>query len=202
MPRVGAARLRHYESTRRRDSAFPLPDFPLSSSRMSTDPRPAPISNNSIPRWPIFVFGAVFLVVLVALPFAITKGIAVTKERSHAITLLHSAGLIIDTTRGEVREIKELSALAGRFALTPADAAKVREKLAPTPTTPADWIKDIQTLSASAPEWAPNPASPGPWRTATGVKDGLTWRAILDEGAGVLWIHGSRPKATSAPEQK
>lgn len=161
---------------------------------MSTDSRPAPISNNRIPRWPIFVFAAAFLVVLVALPFAITKGIAVTKERSHAITLLHSAGLIIDTTRGEVREIKELSALAGRFALTPADATKVREKLAPVATPPAALIDDIRKLSANASTWAPSAASPGPWRTATGVKDGLTWHAILDEGAGVLWIHGSRPK--------
>jgi hypothetical protein len=166
---------------------------------MTTDSRPAPISNNRIPRWPIFAFGAVFMVVLVVLPFAITKGIAVTKERSHAITLLHSAGLIIDTTRGEVREIKELSALAGRFALTPADAAKVREKLTPAATPPADWIDDIRKLSANTSTWAPNASSPGPWRTSTGVKDGLTWRALL-EGAGILWIHGSRPKATPEPK--
>jgi hypothetical protein len=162
---------------------------------MTTDSRPAPISNNTIPRWPIFAFGAVFMLVLVALPFAITKGIAITKERSHAITLLHSAGLIIDTTRGEVREIKELSALAGRFALSPADAAKVREKLTATPTPPAGRIDDIRKLSANASTWAPSASSPGPWRTASGVKDGLFWFAILDEGAGVLWIHGSRPPA-------
>lgn len=169
---------------------------------MNPDSRPAPISNNRIPRWPIFAFGAVFMVMLVALPFAITKGIAVTKERSHAITLLHSAGLIIDTTRGEVREIKELSALAGRFALSPADAAKVREKLTPVSAPPADWIEDIRKLSASTSSWAPSAASTGPWRTASGVKDGLIWRAILDEGSGILWIHGSRPKATPEPEQK
>lgn len=183
---------------------FPLSSFVIlrSLSRMSSDSRPAPTSNNSIPRWPVFAFGAVFMLVLLALPFVITKGIEATKERSHALTLLHAAGLIVDTTRGEVREVKELSELSARFTLSPADAASVRAKLTPVSAPPPDRIEDLRKLSPNRYDWAPAPGAPGPWRTASGVKDGLAWFAILDEGAGVLWIHGSRPAATPTPEQK
>ena len=158
--------------------------------------RPAPAVNNRIPPAVLWTFGLVFLAVTLALPFVLFRIMAATQNQSRGMTLVLATGLPFDARRlrPSVRENPEAGAFAARCELPPADAAAAHDALTATGAPDPVFLATLAILAPGETRWVPQADSRGPWRSGAGTKDGLRWRALLDEGSGTLWICGEREK--------
>lgn len=150
--------------------------------------KPAPLSNNTVPRWAILTFGLVFLALLLALPFTLFYGMARTQNQSHGMNLALASGLPFEVRdlRPTSRENPELGLLAAHYLLPEAVRAKVAAAMTPAAVVPEATLKSLRDVSPKEPHWAPE--GRGPWFVASGVRNGLDWRAVLDASTGALWV--------------
>ena len=152
--------------------------------------RPAPLSNNIIPRRAILVFGIVFLTLLLALPFTLYWGMARTQNQSHGMNLAIASGLPFDfrSLRPTSRENPESALLAAHYVVAPGERAAVASAMKPVAAVPEATSKALRDVSPKEPGWAPSASARGPLYAASGRKDGLDWSAVYDSATGELWI--------------
>lgn len=142
----------------------------------------------------IRVFGAVLSVVLLSLPFLIFHVMARTQNQAQGMTLAGAAGLPLPAAslRCTVRENRDKSLVAARYELSPETLPLVASRLVPTASPDDALTSALARLAPRESAWLPDPASRGPWRTASGESSGVSRRVLLDESVGVLWIHSER----------
>lgn len=155
--------------------------------------RPA-LANNTIPRAAIWAFGLALLAGLLALPFVIFGVLARTQNQAQGMTLAGMAGLPLDSRslHATVRETRDKSTYAARYALDAASVEIVRGALPGRAAPDAAFFAELKKLSPTETGWQPAAGSTGPWRTAAGERSGHAWRAALDESASTLWILAER----------